>query len=178
MWRFSCLALILTIAASSAIAQPQKTMRAILPEDCNLQLQDGNILFTELEIDSGCVISFVPSVKNANVIVQKLTLHGKSTSDLSPPAVSFAVPAKPGTPQQARNDPPTERGQNGTHGGNGTPGLSGTNLTLTIETLDASDGSLWIRTDGSPAGSGGPGGDGAKGSAGPFTGVHCYDGGA
>ena len=26
-------------------------------------------------------------------------------------------------------------------------GLSGTNLNLTVETLDASDGSLWIRTE-------------------------------
>lgn len=181
MLKHICCVVLLVAANFASFAQApdgaRKKMHASLPENCKLELDDGSILFKELEIDDGCVVNFGASVTSADVVVQKLILHGNSTIDLSPRNVSLPVPGKPGTPQQARNNPPTQRGQVGTRGGNGANGPSGTNLKLTVEALDATDGALWIRTDGSAGGAGGPGGDGAKGSAGPFTGTHCYDGG-
>ena len=85
---------------------------------------------------------------------------------------------KPATPGQARNDPPTQRGSDGTAGTDGQTGAAGIALKLSIINITATDGSLWIKTDGGAGSGGGPGGDGAKGAGPATSGTHCYDGGA
>jgi hypothetical protein len=170
-----------TLAGSSlnCVAQQPKKTKAILPDNCHLQLDDGAIYFTELEVADGCLIYFGPTVTHADVVVDKLTLHGKSTIDLSPRPYWVAnAPGKPPTPPQAGNTPPTQRGQDGAPGGNGLPGISGTALKLTVHSPVADDGSLWIQTDGFRAAPGGSGGDGAKGAGPNTSGFKCYDGGA
>jgi hypothetical protein len=178
MLRRICCLTILTFTSVGCVSQVPKKEKAILPADCQLTLDDASIIFTQLELNDGCVITFSPTVQNAEIVIETLTLHGQSTIDLSPRESIAGVPGKPPTPPQALNNPPTQTGQNGSAGVNGQPGFPGTNLHLTVETLVAVDGSLWIKTDGGPGSPGGPGGDGAKG-AGPLTsGTHCYDGGA
>jgi len=175
MLRITFACVFLMTALTAATGQARKTMRAVLFPNCQVQLQDGVILFTDLELDDGCVLSFTSNVQNADIIVQNLTLHGNSTINLSPS--NCALPTFPKPPVQPQAHPETQPGPNGTSGTNGVPGLSGTGLKLTIQNLNAPDGALWIRTDGCPGGPGGPGGDGGKGSAGPWTRVHCADGG-
>jgi hypothetical protein len=155
----------------------RKTMRAVLPEDCKLELDDGSILFTELEINDGCVVTFESSISDADIVVQKLILHGNSTIDLFPKIIYTPVLMKPPTPPQASNNPPSQRGQNGARGSAGVPGSPGINLKLNVVQLVATDGSLWIKTDGSPGFAGGPGGDGAKGAGPATSGTNCHNGG-
>jgi hypothetical protein len=50
-------------------------------------------------------------------------------------------------------------------------------LDITIQTLIATDGSLWIKTDGNAGGAGGEGGDGAEGARPNTGGAQCYDAG-
>jgi hypothetical protein len=168
----------LIVLQSPCFAQEPKQVRAVLPPNTTLKLDEASIYFSELEMNDGDVIYFDPSITSAELVVAKLTLHGKSTIDLSPKAQVPGVTGKPPTPAQARNDPPTQRGSDGTAGTNGQVGAPGVGLKLTVEKLVADDGSLWVDTDGGPGAPGGPGGDGAKGAGPATSGVHCYDGGA
>ncbi len=170
--------LALSIMSTFSFGQQPAQSRAVLPPNTTLKLDDGTIFFSELELNDGDVIYFDPTINSAEIVVQTLTLHGKSTIDLSPTVQVPGPAGRPATPTQARNDPPTQRGSDGTPGANGQTGAAGTALKLSVVSVVANDGSLWIKTDGGAGEPGGPGGDGAKG-AGPLTsGVHCYDGGA
>jgi len=57
----------------------------------------GSIFFTGLEINDGCVITFDPASKHAEVIVEKLTLHGKARKapSLKPDTEKLARPELP-----------------------------------------------------------------------------------
>jgi hypothetical protein len=152
----------------------QYPQRAILPANCELKLKDAVILFYGLELNDGCIVYFDPSTKQVKLTVVTLTLHGRSTIDLTPRVTLPPAPGKPPTPPQPGEDLPAQHGSDGTRGGDG---RAGTGLNISIQTLIATDGSLWIKTDGPAGGAGGEGGDGAKG-AGPNTGgAHCYDAG-
>jgi hypothetical protein len=161
----------LTILPGSVNAQyPQ---RAILPANCELELKDAAIVFSGLELNDGCIVYFDPSVKQAKVTVDTLTLHGKSTIDLTPRVTLPPAPSKPPTPPQPGDSLPAQTGSDGTRGGDG---RAGTGLNMNVQTLVATDGSLWIKTDGTAGGAGGEGGDGAKGAAAYNSRAHCYDG--
>jgi hypothetical protein len=62
----------------------QYPQRAILPANCDLKLKDAAILFYRLELNDGCIVYFDRSIKQVKVTVVTLTLHGKSTIDLTP----------------------------------------------------------------------------------------------
>jgi hypothetical protein len=152
----------------------QYPQRAILPANCELKLKDAAIAFLGLELNDGCIVYFDPSIKLANVTVVTLTLHGKSTIDLTPRVTLPPAPGKSPTPPQPGNSLLSQKGIDGSRGGDGS---AGTELNINVQTLIATDGSLWIKTDGTAGGAGGEGGDGAKGSGPNITGTHCYDGG-
>jgi len=162
------------LAISAGSVNAQYAQRAILPANSELKLKDSAITFLGLELNDGCVVYFDPAIKLANVTVITLTLHGKSTIDLSPRLTLPPVPRKPPTPPQPSNGLLVQRGSDGTRGGDGT---AGTELNINVETLVATDGSLWIKTDGTAGGAGGEGGDGSKGPAASISGAHCSDGG-
>ena len=147
------------LAVSAGSVNAQYAQRAILPANSELKLKDAAITFLGLELNDGCVVYFDPAMKLANVTVITLTLHGKSTIDLTPRLTLPPVPRKPPTPPQPSNGLFAQRGSDGTRGGDGT---AGTELNINVETLGAMDGSLWIKTDGT---TGGEGGDGSKGPA-------------
>ena len=163
----------LTISPESVNAQyPQ---RAILPANCELELKGAAIVFSGLELNDGCIVYFDSSMKQAKVTVDTLTLHGKSTIDLTPRVTLPPSPSKPPTPSQPGDGLPAENGSDGTKGADG---RAGTALNMNVQTVVAPDGALWIKTDGTAGGAGGEGGDGAKGAAAYNSGAHCYDGGA
>lgn len=161
----------LAILAGSVNAQyPQ---RAILPANCELELKDAAITFFGLELNDGCIVYFDPSIKLVNLTIVTLTLHGKSIIDLTPRVTLPPRPGKPATPPQPGDSLPAQNGSDGTRGGDGRAGMD---LNMSVQTLVATDGSLWIKTDGTAGGAGGEGGDGSKGAASTTSGAHCYDG--
>jgi hypothetical protein len=153
----------------------QYPQRAILPANCELELKGAAIIFSALELNDGCIVYFDPSIKQAKVSVDTLTLHGKSTIDLTPRVTLPHAPSKPPTPAQPGDSLPAQSASDGTRGGDG---RAGTGLNISVQTLVATDGSLWIKTDGTAGGAGGEGGDGANGAAAYTSGAHCYDGGS
>lgn len=154
-----------------------ETTRAVLPPNTQLEIRDSAIAFSELELNDGCVIYFHPSLKSVNLTVVKFILHGKSTIDLTPRIGFPNTPPKPQGQGQAHNDPPTQRGADGTPGTVGADGSNGVELNLSIQTLVATDGSLWVKTDGTVGGQGSDGGDAGKGAGPKTSGFNCYDGG-
>ena len=107
----------LAILAGSVNAQyPQ---RAILPANCELELKDAAITFFGLELNDGCIVYFDPSTNLANVTVFTLTLHGKSTIDLTPRVTLPPTPGKQPTPPQPGDSLPAQNGSDGTRGGDG-----------------------------------------------------------
>ena len=130
-------------------ANAQYPQRAILPANCELKLKDAAILFYALELYDGCIVYFDPSIKQVKLTVVTLTLHGKSTIDLTPRVTLPPAPSKPPTPPQPGEDLPAQHGSDGTRGGDG---RAGTSLDINIQTLIATEGSLWIKTDGTAGG--------------------------
>ena len=162
---------VLAILPGSVNAQyPQ---RATLPANCELELKDAAIVFFELELNDRCIIYFDPSTKRVKLTVVTLTLHGKSTIDLTPRLTLPPAPSKPPNPPPPEDNLPAPNGNDGSRGGDG---RAGTGLDMSVQTLVATDGSLWIKTDGTAGGAGGEGGDGAKGAAAYTSGGRCYDG--
>ncbi|MFG6488281.1 hypothetical protein ACG04R_16460 [Roseateles sp. BYS78W] len=181
-----------TLAQSTAPAAPSPAAPASASRFAHLTclpggklvLNDVAMAVQELEMFDGCVLSYDPSVRTrgnkVSLTIQNVILHGKSKIDLTDPnpraADGVGHPDPHDTPTQAV--PTTNKGQRGYAGGAGTAGETALALDMDIQQWDpASDGSLWIDTDGQAGGNGGLGGKGAKGSAGPWTRVHCYDGG-
>jgi hypothetical protein len=147
-----------------------------VPANSTLVLQDSAYAFSELVLNDKSVLTFA-SVTDVNITVVKLTLHGRSTIDLTP---KVPTPLKPSTPPakgQALNNPAPQDGPRGTDGTTGGPGTNGIHLKLSVQQLEAVDGSLWVRIDGTPGGPGGDGGGGGKGSSGPHTCVRNPNGG-
>lgn len=165
--------------SESNLWQNARPIRAVLPPGSQLELKENAIVFSELELNDGCVLYFVPSVTTVEITVVKLILHGKSTVDLTPRVSLPTVPPTPGEMPQVDSSPnPTQTGRTGAPGAPGGAGTNGISLKLNVQTLEAADGSLWIRTDGTQGGQGGAGGKGGKGSAGPYLDrVYCKDGG-
>ena len=147
-----------------------------VPENSTLVLTGSAYALDGLTFDRNSTLIF-SGVQSANLTCQKLTLLGPCTIDLTP---KVPAPSKPTTPRgqpQAGNDPAPQngaRGIDGTPGGDGVPGI---NLNMSVQSVDGS-GSLWIKIDGTPGGSGGDGGSGGKGSSGPQTCASNPDGGA
>jgi hypothetical protein len=153
--------------------------RIIVPANSELTLHDRTIAYLELELNEGSVLRFDPSIEKANITAVTLTLHGKSTIDLTPRVPLPDKAPKPPTPGQAIDvgPPHSQKGNDGSAGTLGGSGTSATELTLSVQNWTATDGSLWIRTDGTAGGPGGDGGDGAKGAGPNTSGLKCYDGG-
>jgi hypothetical protein len=130
------------------------------------------MIVVDFELDGDYVLRFPPAT-TVSLVILTLTMHGKSTIDVSgAPLPGEVVPGKPGTPNQQDHG---AIGWNGTTGTAGTAGNSGPQFIFEVFNLSpASDGSLWIDTDGS---AGGHGGDGGKGGGPRTTGFHCDDGG-
>jgi hypothetical protein len=137
-------------------------------------LNNSTIVFVQLELDDGCVVKFNPSFSMVAVTVLNLTLHGKSTIDLSAPAVPFTINPKPGAPGQTGYN---AAGTGGVNGAPGVPGAPGPTFLFDVYNVTAPDGSLWVKTDGSAGTPGSPGGDGGKGGGPNTSGVKCSDGG-
>ena len=117
----------LTILPGSVNAQyPQ---RALLPTNCKLELPDATIAFSLIELNDGCIIYFDTSVKHAKITVDTLTLHGKSTIDLTSRVTLPPSPSKPPTPPQPGDSLPAQAGSDGTRGGDG---RAGTGLNMTV----------------------------------------------
>jgi hypothetical protein len=168
-----------TLTATSQIppsgAAGSVVQKAVLAgPTCPVTLNNSTIVFVELELDDGCVVKFNPSFSAVAVTVLHLTLHGKSTIDLSAPAVPFTINPKPGTPAQTGYN---TAGTSGTNGAPGSPGLPGPTFLFDVYDVTAMDGSLWVRTDGSAGTPGSPGGDGGKGGGPNTSGLSCKDGG-
>src|SRR5262245_140180 len=121
----------------------QYPQRVILPANCELKLKDATILFSALELNDGCIVYFDPSIKQVKLTVVTLTLHGKSTIDLTPRVSLPPAPSKPPTPLQPDDGFPAEHGSDGPKGRDG---RAGTGLDVNIQILVATDGSLWIKT--------------------------------
>jgi hypothetical protein len=148
-----------------------------------MTIQDTSVFIGHLTLGKGCEIYFAKPIHDASghsavtLTINSLELHGMSTLHLDHgegPAPSAS--GQPPEPRQA--DGQTVAGQTGADGYAGTNGKPSLGLVLTIGHFDAaSNGSLWVRTDGQAGGAGGKGGRGAKGSAGPFTGTSCPNGG-
>ena len=92
----------------------QYPQRAILPANCELKLKDAAILFSTLELNDGCIVYFDPSIKQVKLTVVTLTLHGKSTIDLTPRVTLPPAPSKPSTPPQPDDGLPAQHGSDGT----------------------------------------------------------------
>lgn len=187
MLRSSCLLAILFLTACNlASGQPGPTSNGMRIQQahfskvngtCIKTLHDSITLFVNLEIDDGCVISFDTSFTQVAVTILNLTLHGKSTIDVSAASVPFTIAAKAPTPRQVGNAD-TTMGTGGATGATGLAGRTGPQLLLDVYNVTASDGSLWVKTDGSAGTPGSPGGDGGKGSGPNTSGFKCSDGGA
>lgn len=161
-----------TIANASA-----QTHALYVPPGATMVLTESAYVFAELELNEGSVIAF-SGVKAVQITCVKLTLHGKSTIDLSPSTPSPPRPSEPAPKGQAlnNNNPPTT-GDTGTTGGTGKPGAHGVSLAFSAQQLSAADGSMWVKMDGGAGGPGGYGGMGGKGSSGPATCVSNPNGG-
>jgi len=170
-------------AAPGQAAYPDFVCYAGLP----MVIQDVSAYFGHLTFNPGCEILLSdkihsqagvgkPPVK-VTLVFDSLEMHGRSTFHLEDP-VTYAPRATgvPATPKQA--DGKTKKGDQGLTGYNGSDGKPSIALTLTIGHFDpASDGSLWIRTDGQNGGAAGRGGKGGQGSSGPFRAFSCPNGG-
>jgi hypothetical protein len=94
----------------------QYPQRAILPANCELELKGAAIIFSGLELNDGCIVYFDPSIKQAKVSVDTLTLHGKSIIDLTPRVTLPHAPSKPPTPAQLGDSLPAQSGSDGSRG--------------------------------------------------------------
>lgn len=169
-----------SISAPSGAPAPPALKSWALPPYSTLILH-GTTAYDTLELNEGCVIQCDPGLAAVDFSCQKLILHGQSTLDLSPrnPVPSKAPSGNPPSPFQSapasEKDP--AKGPDGTGGADGTKGYDGVHLTMSIQVLEAVDGSLWIKTDGGTGGDAGDGGPGGKGSSGPSTCFWNNDGG-
>ncbi len=149
-------------------------------------LRQTAIVFEELTLNDKAAIVVAPGIREVQITCKRLTLHGESTFSLVPgedyadPA-TLAIPLQPPKQPQAKprtdQQPYEQAGATGRQGLSGRPGLPGVTLKLNVLSLDATDGSLWIQTDGGMGKPGGQGGDGGKGSSGPFDLADNPDGG-
>jgi hypothetical protein len=155
-----------------------KKMHGDIPAGQTITLTASAVVFTDLTLNDGCVINFTNSLTNVHIIFQRLVLNGDSTIDLTPAVAPPPTPQTPPPQGQARADSNSPHdGPGGTPGALGSTGRSGINLDMVVDSLFATNGSLWIKTDGTRGGQGGTGGDGGKGSSGPRTGIHNPNGG-
>jgi hypothetical protein len=131
-----------------------------------------------LELNEGSKMIFVPGIISSQISVNWLILNGNSTIDLSTGGnVYIPAPLPKPTPSQVRPDQNSpHKGTTGEKGNPGVAGPNGVNLKFFIGNL-YTNGSLWIRTDGTKGGYGGRGGDGGKGSSGPKTAFNNPNGG-
>jgi hypothetical protein len=132
----------------------QYPQRAVLPANCELKLKDAAILFYGLEINDGCIVYFDPSIKQVKLTVRYPDFTWKIHHRLTPRVTLPPAPGKPPTPPQPGEGLPAQ------HGSDGTNRRAGTGLDISIQTLVATDGSLWIKTDGPAGGAGGEDDDG------------------
>lgn len=158
---------------------PQTQVRSYtIPPGVHWSIQDSAVAYAQLELTDN-VINIKPGLTDVEITIVNLILHGKNTFDL---ASLVRTPLPPNTPPgkgQAPNNGNVPRGgDGGSSGEGGGNGANGVNLKLSIQQLTASDGSMWIKTDGCPGGQGGDGGAGGKGSSGPRNGFHNPDGGS
>ena len=81
----SIVSMVCTLSTSlPGAVNAQYPQRAILPANCELNLKDAAILFSGLELNDGCIVYFDPSIEQVKLTVVTLTLHGRSTIDLTP----------------------------------------------------------------------------------------------
>ena len=113
----------------ATISKRQYPQRALLPTNCKLELPDATIAFSLIELNDECIIYFDTSVKHAKITVDTLTLHGKSTIDLTSRVTLPPSPSKPPTPLQPGDSLPAQTGSDGTRGGDG---RAGTGLNMTV----------------------------------------------
>lgn len=170
-------------AAPGQTAYSDFTCYAGLP----MTIRDASVFIGHLVVNPGCEI-FLSNAIHAKSVegqdpvkvslsINALEMHGLTTLHLED-LDNKASDATGVPPEPKQADGKTVKGAAGAHGyagGNGKPSIT---LNLTIGYFPAaSDGSLWVRTDGQGAGNGGPGGKGGKGSAGKFTATSCPNGG-
>jgi hypothetical protein len=162
------LALVLLAWPGAAGAQAQKVDAAI-PPNSTIVFSGSSSAFGTLTLNDGSVIDFIPTLVNVTITCDHLVVNGKAEINLTRNVPVPDTPAKPGTPGQAGNNPAPQNGSAGSPGQPGLRGADGINLVFKCLTVDDTNGSLWIDTDGGAGGAGGSGGDGAKGSSGPST---------
>ena len=171
---------------------PPYRMFITVPPNETFTIDDNAIYFNELELNDGSVVKINPTQRNVIVACGKLTLHGRSTIDLTPvmPPPPKPPPAGPEPPQATGEEGPgtvvpggaivrrnPRTGADGPAGSPGQPGADAVGLVFLTPQVVATDGSLWIKTDGTLGGPGGDGVKGGKGASGPKTAFSNPDGG-
>ena len=115
-------------------------------------------------------IHFSPEAGEIVWTVEHIVFESNALIDLTKP---YVIPkASPNGADVLTQSPICKAGEFGGNGSDGTPGQAGRSLTFRgVKTID-NQGSLWIRTDGTP------GGDAGKGGRGGVGGGHGGQGGA
>lgn len=167
------------VASPTATPTPitKEVERAVCAPNGLYLIDATSVNMKELALHDGCRVIIAPGLQSVNLTVGILTLHGNSTFDLTPNVPPLVKGPTPGTPGQIHNDPPTQKGWDGSGGAHGISGENGVTLNLVITTLNHADGALWVKTDGTPGGPGSNGGNGGQGSDIKRETLNCYNGG-
>lgn len=160
-----------------AAAQCFGTSRVVVPPGSDLEIREGDVYFVELVLNEGSTVGFHPELKSVKLKVDKLTLNGRATIDLTPRVPDAATPApKTNAPPQSAYTLPGTDGSAGDAGRNMPSGISLSLRIMNVPTASAT-GSLWIRSDGKRGGNGGDGGPGGMGGGTVRHPLSCGDGG-
>lgn len=151
--------------------------RAVVPPGKYLEIREANVYFVELVLNEGSTIGFDSALKNVSLKVDKLTLNGRATIDLTPRVPDAATPApKTKVPEQTDYTRPGTSGETGDNGSDGPNGITLSFRIMNVPTI-AATGSLWIRSDGKSGANGGDGGPGGMGGGTVNHPISCGDGG-
>lgn len=139
---------------------------------------EASLVADKFVLPDNFILRFAPAVRLVSWTFNEMIFGHGCTIDLAP---TTAIPSKP-----ARGADGTafrqygEAGPNGESGTAGEPGADGISLNLHTGAI-ASQGSLWIRTDGGRGGDGGDAGNGGVGGgwscSGPFSSERRGNGG-
>lgn len=151
--------------------------RAIVPPGKYLEIREANVYFVELVLNEGSTVGFDTALKNVNLKVDKLTLNGRATIDLTPRVPDATTPApKTKVPEQTGYTLPGTNGEAGDNGSDGPNGIALSFRIMNVPTITAA-GALWIRSDGKSSANGGDGGPGGMGGGTVKHPLSCGDGG-